>query len=349
MKKLSITARITIWYATFMVIITSVLIAVALAAFEYYEDVRVTDTTTGRLILFGFILFVVLVANLGGYRIAKRAYKPVGDIIDTVEGIRDDADLSRRLELGKNRDELYRLSDTFNQMIERIETDMNREKQFTSDVAHELKTPISVINYQSKYAMEDESYQAEAIRSIYEESQRMATTVSNLLTLSRSDEGRLKIEHEPVDLSLVCDGIAEQQNVVLSEQGIAIHTDIKDKVYVYGDEVMLVRMILNLIDNARKYGCDKNDRIELSLDVAGTDAIITVRDFGQGMTKDVLAHIWDRFYRADASRKDNDSTGLGLPIVKAIAEVHGGKIEVESEAGKGTTFTVRLPLNNVEK
>ena len=343
MKKLSITARISIWYATFMVIISAVLIVAALAAFEYYEDIRVTDTTTGRLIVFGFVFFVVLVANLGGYRIAKRAYKPVGDIIDTVENIRDDADLTRRLELGKNRDELYRLSDTFNQMIERIETDMKREKQFTSDVSHELKTPISVINYQSKYALEEESYREEALKSIYEESQRMALIVSNLLTLSRSDEGRLKVEHEDVNLSLICEGIAEQQNQVLAEQGITIKTRIEENVHICGDEVMLVRMILNLIDNARKYGCNGNGRIDLSLDVAGDDAIVTVKDFGQGMSQEVMAHIWDRFYRADTSRTDGDSTGLGLPIVKAIAEVHGGAVEVTSEQGQGTTFTVRLP------
>lgn len=299
---------------------------------------KIIQTTT---ILFMIVL--VILANVGGWLITKRAYKPVDDIINTVNEISMDADVSRRLKLGKHRDELYKLSDTFNKMLDKIEGVLKKEKQFTSDVSHELKTPLAIINSQSKFAMEDESFQKEAIESIYEESERMSRIVSNLLTLSRSDEGRLKVDMEDVPLSDICEKLAEQQEMILARQGIEVLHDIEPEIHVAGDEIMLVRMMLNLLENARKYGCGENsNKIKLSLKSQNDEALISVSDWGGAIPENILDKIWDRFYRADKSRTDAESSGLGLPIVKAIAEVHGGKVEVSSD-NEQTVFTVSIP------
>jgi len=293
---------------------------------------------------------LVLVAALGGYVITRRAFRPVRDIIETVEDITTDGDLSRRVRIEaehvESNDEIHKLAGTFNEMFDKLEKTFDQEKQFTSDVSHELRTPLAVIISQSDYAMEDEGYRARALETINREARRMSDLVNRLLTLSRSDAGRLALDKSEVDMTEMCQIVAEQQESAAEQKNITIETDIEDNIAVIGDESMIIRIVLNLMDNALKYG-KESGKIKLSLTKDGTFAVCSVEDDGIGIKEEDIEKIWERFYRVDAARSEEGS-GLGLAMVEALVRAHGGTVEARSTLGEGSCFTVKLPMVNVE-
>lgn len=297
----------------------------------------------------GFPALVILAA-LGGYIITRRGFRPVRNIIDTAEEISRDADLSRRIELDRKdgrKDEIYKLARTFNGMFEKLENVFSEEKQFTSDVSHELRTPLAVIITQSDYALEDEEYREKALKVINREARRMNSLVNRLLTLARSDAGRLPLNIEEIDFSAVCESVAEQQEPVAAEHDVELVTVIKPGIKVAGDEMMLIRVILNLVENAMKYGRKEDgshSRIFISLGEEEGYACLRVRDEGKGIEEDQLERIWERFYRVDASRSEEGS-GLGLSMVEALVKAHGGFVRGESSPGRGSCFSVFIPVS----
>lgn len=289
---------------------------------------------------------LVIIAALGGYLITRRAFRPVRDVIETVEEITDDGDLSKRVRIDSEHieanDEIHQLAGTFNEMFDKLEKTFAQEKQFTSDVSHELRTPLAVIISQSDYAMEDEEYREKALGTINREARRMSNLVNRLLTLSRSDSGRLVLEKESVDLSETCRMVVEQQSAAAEQKNIDIFAEIEDGVMVTGDEAMIIRILLNLMDNAVKYGKD-GGKVTLSLRKDSNYAVCTVEDDGIGIAEEELEKIWERFYRAESSRSQ-DSEGLGLSMVEALTKAHGGKAEVSSRLGEGSKFSISIPL-----
>lgn len=287
---------------------------------------------------------LVLVAALGGYIITRRGFRPVRNIIDIVEEIKTDGDLSKRVPIKKEHaetgDEIHKLAVTFNEMFDKLEKTFEQEKQFTSDVSHELRTPLAVIISQSDYALEDEEYRVKALETINREANRMNSLISRLLTLSRSDAGRLKLKKELVNISQLCSMVAEQQTVVAAEKQITVETDILQDVIVQGDEAMLIRVLLNLVDNAVKYG-KEGGKVKLSLSKEGGYAVCTVEDNGIGIAEEDLEKIWGRFYRADSSRTE-EGAGLGLSMVASLVKAHEGSVEVSSTPGEGSCFKVKL-------
>lgn len=290
---------------------------------------------------------LVLVAALGGFIITRRAFRPVRAILGTVEEIRENGDLSKRIDLNKTggreaQDEIHQLADTFDSMFDRLEETFEKEKQFTSDVSHELRTPLAVIISQSDYAKGDPEYREQALEVINREARRMSGLVNRLLTLSRSDAGRLKLEREVVDFSDMCEMVALQQSSVAEQKNIRVLTDIQPDIKVIGDETMLIRILLNLMENAVKYG-KPGGYAKLTLSSSGVHAKCTVSDDGIGIAPEHLSRIWERFYRVDASRTE-EGEGLGLSMVDALVKAHGGRVEVGSKPGEGSSFTVSLPL-----
>lgn len=291
---------------------------------------------------------LVAVAALGGFIITRRAFRPVRTILTTVDDIRKDGDLSRRIDLGETRtrkqaqDEIHQLASTFNSMFDRLEETFEKEKQFTSDVSHELRTPLAVIISQSDYAKGDPEYRQQALEVINREARRMSGLVNRLLTLSRSDAGRLKLEKTKVDFSDMCEMVALQQSSIAEQKDIRIETDIQQGVFVKGDETMLIRILLNLMENAVKYG-KAGGYAKLTLSSSGGYAECSVSDNGIGMAPEHLTRIWERFYRVDASRSE-EGEGLGLSMVDALVKAHGGRAEVSSVLGEGSCFTVKFPL-----
>lgn len=295
---------------------------------------------------------LVAAAALGGYFITRRAFRPVRQIIDTVEEISRDGDLSRRVYLKEKKqhrdgkavkDEVHKLASTFNSMFDKLERVFQQEKQFTSDVSHELRTPLTVIISQSDYAREDAAYREHALDTINKEAKRMAGLVNRLLTLARSDAGRLKLQKETLDFSSLCETVAAQQDSMAAQKKIRIETDIKPDIFIHADGEMIIRVLLNLMENAVKYGKEQG-LIVLTLDVDGPYARCAIQDDGIGIAVEDLEKIWERFYRVDAARSEEGS-GLGLSMVEALVRAHDGKVQAASRPGEGSVFTVMLPLH----
>lgn len=292
-----------------------------------------------------FLLLVIL----GGWVITRRAFQPLRNIIRTTDEIRADRDMSRRIPQGGNHDELFELTGSINGMFERIQDAFEREKQFASDVSHELRTPIAVIQSQSEYALGDPSYSETALRVINTQAKQMNNLVTKLLMLSRSDAGTLPLEMEDIDLSALLSDIAEQQQIIAEGQGIELTADIPRGIHVVADESMLIRIILNLISNAMKYGRTPEDsiaRIRITLKVENGFARCTVSDEGPGIPAEKQAKVWDRFYQIDSSHHSGEpgepSAGLGLSMVQALTGAMGGTASLQSKEGHGAAFTVQF-------
>lgn len=320
------------------------------------------EASFGVTIRFAVILFplMALVTAVIGYRFTRRTLLPVKQITRTVQKIRADADLSRRIGLKapegrerRNRDEIYGLASTFDDMLEELEEVFQREKQFTSDVSHELRTPISVILAQCAECLEDEGLtarQREQLLLIERKAKDMAGMISQLLFLSRADQGRQPLQREPVNVSELTLMTAEEQQLLADAEGrgVRISCDAGSDITACVDETLFIRLLVNLISNAVSYS-RPNGKVTVSLSCADGEIKGTVRDNGIGISEEDLPHIWERFYRADASRQPGGHSGLGLSMVKWIAEAHGGSVEAESRLGEGSTFSFHMPAGEPEE
>ena len=290
-------------------------------------------------------LLVVLTAVIG-YLFTRRTLRPVRRITETVHQIQGDQDLSRRVELGKGKDEIYQLADTFDQLLTKIESAFQREQQFTSDVSHELRTPVTVILAQCDAILSDASLPAEqrvSIGLIQKKAQNMAQMISQLLLLSRADQGRQQLQPELLNLSELTEMVCEEQAMLSEEKKIAITTQIEPDLFVKVDETFYIRMLVNLISNAISYG-KAGGHILVSCYEQSGFFVGQVEDDGIGIAAEDLPHIWERFYRVDSSRSASGHSGLGLSMVKWIVEAHGGTISVKSSPGEGSIFTFLLPM-----
>jgi len=286
----------------------------------------------------------LLLASLGGYWISRKALAPVDAITDAARsiGIRN---LSQRLATPRTGDELQRLSETWNQMLERMEAAVKRLNQFTADASHELRTPIALIRTTAELALRrdrrPEEYR-EALAQIQAESERTSDLIADLLTLARADAGQGTLPLEPVDLVPLVRDACAQGGLLAGAKQVPLTALFPDgPVVVDANSPALRRLLLILLDNAVKYtGQGGTIRVSIS---PGPPATISVKDSGTGIPGDVLPHIFERFYRADPARnRDSGGSGLGLSIARWIADMHGAEIGVESEAGKGALFQIRF-------
>ena len=294
-------------------------------------------------ISFVILPFFLILSAIGGYIITKNAFTPIEKIRRIAEKINEGNDLSQRINLGKGDDELHTLANTFDVMFDRLQTSFENEVQFTSDVSHELRTPITVILTQAEYGKGYISSIEEAQKSfgiIEKEGQKMSKLVSQLLTLARMERGRQKLNLENINLSELIEMTVETQTLSAKSKNIKFITKIMPEIYANIDEMMIMRVFTNLISNAISYG-KQNGTVTVELFLKEDKIISKISDDGIGISEDKLDKIWLRFYQVDPS-KNGDNSGLGLSMVKKIVELHKGEIFVESELGKGTTFTIIL-------
>ena len=297
-----------------------------------------------RLALILFPALILLTA-VCGYLLSRRALRPVAQVTRTVQDIRREKDLSRRVRLGEGRDEIYTLAQTFDSLLDVIEEGVRREKQFASDVAHELRTPLSVVQLRCEELLSQEGLPQGArqeAEAIAQKAAAMGEMVSQLLLLSRADQGRARLSLERLDLSELSLLEAEEFGEIAGERGISLKADIRPRVQVTGDQTLLLRLWGNLLQNAVAYGRE-GGHIWMGLEESAGWAVLTVRDDGTGIAPEDLPKIWDRFFQVDPSRS-GDSSGLGLSMVQWIAQAHGGSASAESRLGEGSLFTVRIPL-----
>ncbi len=299
-----------------------------------------------------FVLLVacpllIAVALLVGYSITRRAFLPIEEIRRTAETIGAGGDLSARIPTERTQGEIRQLAETFNEMFGRLETSFEHERQFTSDASHELRTPVAVITSQAEYSLLPDATpeeQREGLEVILEQAQKMSALISQLLMLARADSGTQQLTMAPVDLSLLASMTAEQCREAAARRQIRLDCEIAPGIMTEGDQASLVRVFLNLLENAIQYG-RPGGFVKLTLAVQNDFAVCSIADDGIGIARENLDRIWQRFYRVDPSRNPGGSnTGLGLSLVKWTIEAHHGTIEAESELGKGSCFTFRLPL-----
>jgi signal transduction histidine kinase len=289
----------------------------------------------------------VLGSIILGMWLSRKALRPIESITQAASKIAQADDLSTRLEWDGPMDELGRLTKVFNGMMERLQDLFSVQQRFVADVSHELRTPLTAIRGNldliKRYGVDDESLEA-----IESEAERMSRMVNDLLLLARADYGGLTLELEPVDLDTIVIEAHQQAKILAKDRDLVISIGHFEPVRVEGHTDRLKQLLLNLLGNAIKFTPD-GGRITLSLRQTDGKAILQVKDTGIGISPADTKHIFDRFYQADKSRfRMGDSSGLGLAIVKWIVEAHHGTVSVESELGKGSTFTVEIPaINNM--
>ena len=279
------------------------------------------------------------------YRFVRRALLPVRRITDTVQEIQKEEDLSKRVGLPAGQDEIHRLAGTFDQLLADLEQAFAREQQFTSDVSHELRTPAAVILLQCEEILRDPDLSADVraqVEVIQRKAKEMSALISQLLLLSRADQGRQVLQKERLDISELTEMVVEEQQMLAQEKRITVTARIEPDICMQADESFFIRLLINLISNSLAYGRE-GGHTEVSLYRENDLAVLEVADDGIGISGEDLPRIWDRFYRADAARSDGNHAGLGLSMVKWIVKEHGGTIGVESEKGKGTVFACRFP------
>lgn len=283
----------------------------------------------------------LLLAALGGYGIARRAFRPLKEITSTAAAINEAADLSARVAVPPGDHEFSRLADTFNQMFGRLEGSFEAEQQFTADASHELRTPVSVIKSACEYAEkygETPEEQRETLAMIHRQADRMAELIQQLLSITRLDQGTEGLRLEPLDLAALVEGVCAEQPYPRQR----LFCQVGGAVWVRGDAGLLRRLLQNLIDNGFKYGAPQG-HVWVTLEGKGDTARLQVRDDGIGIPEDQQEKVWQRFYQVDPSRREGGGAGLGLAMVKKIAQLHGGTVTLDSAPGRGSAFTLLLP------
>jgi len=329
------------------------------------EDVE-DALNTLLLILTITVPSVLIMASVGGQFLAHKALKPVDQITRTARMITSQ-NLNQRIPPPKVKDEISRLVETFNDMITRLDQSFCQIKQFSSDASHELKTPLTILRGEVEVTLRKERTSPEyqqILRSNLEEIDRMTQIVEDLLLLSRADNGEIQLTPKEINLSEIVREIVPHAHILAKSKHLHIHTLLpEDQVYVLGDRLRIRELFLNLLENAVKY-TEEGGKITIHLTrnhVPSTAqdngnglepgkmglAEITVTDTGIGIAKQDQERIFDRFFRVDKARsREQGGSGLGLSICKWIVDAHRGKISVESELGKGSSFIVLLPLHH---
>lgn len=293
-------------------------------------------------------IILAAAASFGGFIILGRAMAPVKKITQTAQRISESSDLSQRIKIGGGGDEIHELAQTFDSMLDRIEQTFEREKQFTSDASHELRTPVAVILSECEY-MADCSLTAEEYReaadSVKDQAEKMSRLINELLTISRMERNTIKLDFEETDISELLNFVCDEQEE-LHNGSIILTRNIAPDISAYSDRLTIMRLFINLISNAYSYG-KENGHINVSLDTDKNNIKVSVKDDGIGISTENLPKIWERFYQADPARTSdrNGSSGLGLPIAKMIAALHHGNISVSSQIGKGSEFIFTFPSN----
>lgn len=303
------------------------------------DDFRLTEKR--------FLPVLVILASLLGYWLSGRALAPVNRIIESAEkiGVRD---LAHRLAVPEADDELRRLTETVNAMLGRIETSVHRIQQFTADASHDLRTPLALIRTNAELALRrprtEEEYR-ETLQRILGASEETTQLIEALLTLARADMGASQLQFADVELSPLLRKAAEKGALLAFEKGLTFSEDLgEEAMLLRADAAATERLFLALLDNAVKY-TPSGGGIQLRSLREGRYAVVEVEDTGIGISAQDLAHIFDRFFRADQARsREVPGSGLGLSIARWIAEAHNGSIEVKSSLGQGSLFRLRLPL-----
>ncbi len=289
-------------------------------------------------------LTVVLIALVGGAALNRSALRPINHLIEVVRGVTRTGRMDARVPVRQTGDAVDELSGLFNLMLARIEGLVQAMRGALDNVAHDLRTPMARLRSVAETALAEartpDDYR-EALADCLEESDRIVTMLEVLMDISEAETGTMRLERRPTEVAAVVRDAIELYSDVAEERQVTIHQDLPPALSVVGDPARLRQVLTNLLDNAIKY-TPAGGRIDVAAREAAGAVIVSVRDTGCGIPAADLPRIWERLYRGDASRSER-GLGLGLSLVRAVVEAHGGKVTVESIPGEGSTFLVSLP------
>jgi heavy metal sensor kinase len=292
------------------------------------------------------LAIIFTLAALGGWLMARRALSGVREVTRTAMAISQGA-MEKRVALTGRGDEIDRLSQTFNHMLERIQSLITESKQVTDNIAHDLKSPVTRIRGLAEVTLTTgrslDEYQTMAASTV-EECDRLLGMINTMLEISEFEAGVATLSRTNVGISTLIEEACDLFQPLAEEKGLVIKAKVAPQLFVSADRSKLQRALTNLLDNAIKYTPAKGT-VTVSVKEGGKGVIISFRDTGIGIAADDIPRIFDRFYRADKSRSE-PGAGLGLSLVLAIVQAHGGDIQVNSSPGAGSTFTVTLPLES---
>jgi two-component system, OmpR family, sensor kinase len=308
------------------------------------------DTTQRTLstVLIGLAVLSMLLAGGAGWLVTGQALAPLASATQIATRITRADDLSRRIPLAGNESkEVAQLINAFNETLSRLESLFTSQQRFVADVSHELRTPLTVIKGEVSLMRRMGQVDEESLSSVEAEVDRLTRLVGDLLLLAQAETGRLPMEMKPVELDTVLLEVFQHMRTLAGER-LKLHIEEIDQVQITGDRDRLKQVLVNLMGNAIQY-TPAGGQVTLSLQKDNDQARLFVRDSGPGIPAADQPHIFERFYRGERSRKRSTGTpssgfGLGLSIAYWIVRNHGGSIEVNSREGQGTTFCVRLPI-----
>ena len=290
-------------------------------------------------------LLIVVIALTGGWLATQSALFPIRRLTQAVQRIIRTGRTDARVPLEGTGDALDELTSLFNAMLDKIEGLVTAMRGALDNVSHDLRTPLTRLRGTAELALASppnlERYR-EALADCVEESDRVLVMLNTLMDISEAESGTLQLRREPVTLADVVARAVDLYRDVAEAKGVALSADAPPDIVVVADRTRLEQVAANLIDNALKY-TPPGGRVDVEVRRAADAAILRVRDTGAGIPPDELPRIFDRLFRGDTSRAER-GLGLGLSLVKAIVEAHGGTVDVVSEPGQGSTFTVTLPL-----
>ena len=307
-------------------------------------DSIAADLGVVRRVIFLALPLLLGLAGIGGYLLATHSLAPLNWMAAQAQEITG-SNLNRRLEIGHAAEELLVLAASFNELLARLDQSFEAMRRFVADASHELRTPIAVIRGEADVALSHDRGAAEykeSLAIVLDESRRLSRLVDDLLNLARADAGRVKLEAQEFYFNELLAECCRSMQTLAAASGITLECRSTGDVQFRGDEALLRRLVINLLDNAIRY-TPPGGKVSAVLET-GDDAVrIRISDTGVGIPPEAAPHVFDRFYRADKARSRQDGGfGLGLSIVKWIAESHDGTVELTRNPGPGTTFTVTL-------
>lgn len=338
---------------TLAVVLTSVMTSVVLVGVVLYlwrdQLIAQSDEELRRNVyggIFGTLIIVVILAWIIGYFVSRSLTRPLNRITSTASQIRN-GDLSARTGLAGS-DELGRLGETFDDMATTLEKDIKLEHRLTSDVAHELRTPLMAMQATVE-AMQDGVLPAdqEHLATVATEVRRLSRLVDAMLKLSRMENGKTPLHIEQCDVVGLANGLVTYQAQLFKDNGLELSFENRtghESLYIEADPDLIREAIVNLLSNAMRY-TPEGGKVKLVVARKRSDVLISVSDTGIGIAKEDIPRVFSRFWRSEASRERvAGGLGVGLSLTKEIIDRHNGTISVDSEVGVGTTFTLHLPV-----
>ncbi len=315
---------------------------------QYATTRKEAEKTLNTLLIIILVIdpILLILSFFGGYFLVNKTLLPVKTVVSSAKKITAE-DLSHRIPPIGSRDEIGELVDTFNDMIERLDRSFRKIKQFSSDVSHEFKTPLTIIRGEIDVALRKKRFKKDYIKtmeSVHEEVVALQRVIENLLFLGGTESEGQNLPFRKVPLGKIVLEVFEDIQKIGEEKNIRFVLKEIQPIDIEGEATLLKRVFYNLFENAVKY-TGEDGEVEILLEKETNAAKFSIKDTGIGITENELPHIFDRFYRVDKARSRRmGSAGLGLSIVRLIVQLHKGKVDVTSTPGKGSTFIVHLPL-----